>query len=266
MRVNVRYTYTMVGNTSSSGQLSAFLVSHSIITKSLSPLHNNVASALLTVVYVKCVMELGALIRIKYGHPELSRKFIHLCACSAVVWWPLFDTSHWGWRLNVTVPACMAIRLVYKGAVKKDPEDEDVHTMSRTSSPSELLFGPLQMTLIMVYVGLTKFMTHTGLIIMAAFVGDAAAAVVGLQYGRHKYKVAFGGEKSVEGSIGCGLLTIAACVIYGKICNVHMLEWRPLFAIGVTSALVEATAIKNWDNVFLCVAMELMSLHLPKLI
>jgi len=251
---------------SSSGQLSAFLVGHSIIAKPLSPLHNNVVSALLTVVYVKCVMELGALIRIKYGNPELSRKFIHLCACSAVIWWPLFDTSHWGWRLNVTVPLCMAIRLIYKGAVLKDPEDEDVRTMSRTSSPSELLFGPLQMTLIMVYVGLTKFMTHTGLIIMASFVGDAVAAVVGLHYGRHRFNVAFSGEKSVEGSIGCGLFTMIGIFCYCYMCNIDMLEWRPLLAIGITSAVVEATALKNWDNVFLCIAMELMSLHLPKLI
>ena len=248
------------------GQLSVFLVSNSIIAKPLSPLHNNVISALLTVAYVKCVMELGALIRCKYGQPELSRKFMHLCACSFIVWWPLFDTSHWGWRLNVTVPAVMSIRLLYKGAILNDPEDKDVLTMSRTSSPSELLFGPLQMTLIMVYVGLTKFMTHTGLIIMASFVGDAAAAVVGMYYGRHRYNVALGGEKSVEGSIGCGMFTMIGIFCYCYICSIDMLEWRPLVAIGVTSALVEATALKNWDNVFLCVTMELISLHLPKLI
>ena len=64
------------------------------------------------------------------------------------------------------------------------------------------------MVTVMVYVGLTKFKTITGLIIMASFVGDAAAAIVGLHYGRHKYKVVLGGEKSVEGSVACGLFTI----------------------------------------------------------
>jgi dolichol kinase len=122
------------------------------------------------------------------------------------------------------------------------------------------------MTLIMVYVGLTKFMTHTGLIIMASFVGDAAAAVVGLHYGRHRYKVAFGGEKSVEGSIGCCLFTMIGIFCYCYMCCLDMIELRPLFVLGITSALVEATALKNWDNFFLCVAMELMSLHLPKMI
>jgi len=251
---------------SGGGQLSAFLVSHSIIAKPLLPLHNNIASALLTVAYVKCVMEVSALIRVKYEQPEFSRKFLHVCACSYVIWWPLFDSNHWSWRLNVTVPFVMSLRLLYKGAILKDPEDEDVHTMSRTSSPSELLFGPLQMCLILVYVGLRKFMTTTGLIIMAAFVGDAAAAVIGLHYGRHRYKVALGGEKSVEGTIGCAFFTMIGISCYCYMCSIDMLEWRVIIAVGITAALVEATALKNWDNVFLCVMMELMSLHLPKLL
>lgn len=138
--------------------------------------------------------------------------------------------------------------------------------MSRSSSPSELLFGPLQMVTVMVYVGLTKFKTITGLIIMASFVGDAAAAIVGLHYGRHKYKVVLGGEKSVEGSVACGLFTIIGIICYCYMCSFTMLDWKILIAFGVTSSLVEATALKDWDNVFLCVAMEVMSLHLPKLL
>lgn len=105
---------------SGGGQLSAFLLNHYIISKPLSPLINNIAAALLTVAYVRGVMEVGAQIRTKYRQPELSRKFIHLCACSFVIWWPLFDTSHWGWRLNVTVPAVMIMRLVWIGAIKKE--------------------------------------------------------------------------------------------------------------------------------------------------
>ena len=59
-------------------------------------------------------MEIGTYIRVKYGVPELSRKFVHFCACSIVIFWPLFDPAHWGWRLNVTVPVVMSLRLLYK--------------------------------------------------------------------------------------------------------------------------------------------------------
>ena len=46
-----------------------------------------------------------------------------------------------------------------------DPDDLDVQTMSRSSSPSELLYGPLQFTLFMMYCGTTKFMTIEGTIV-----------------------------------------------------------------------------------------------------
>lgn len=85
-----------------------------VVIPSLSPMYNNILAALLTILYVKTVMEVGNLIRVKYDLPELSRKFIHLCACSLVVFWPLFDSQHWGWRLNVTVPVVMSLRLFYK--------------------------------------------------------------------------------------------------------------------------------------------------------
>lgn len=209
-------------------------------------------------------MEIGLIIRVKYGVPELSRKFVHLSACSWLFFWPLFDSSHWGWRLNVTVPVVMSLRLLYKGAILKDPEDEDVRSMSRTSSPSELLYGPLQMTLVMTYVGLTKFMTPTGIIIMASLVGDGMAAMVGIAYGRHKYRVPLGGDKSVEGTIGCVVGTMGGIWCYSTVVGIEVVGgWKMLLAYGCMSSVVEATALKNWDNALLALAMEITSKHLP---
>ena len=84
------------------------------IIRPISPMYNNILSAIITILYVKIVMEIGQYIRVKYGEPELSRKFVHLAATSFVVFWPLFDSTHWGWRLNVTVPVIMSLRLLYK--------------------------------------------------------------------------------------------------------------------------------------------------------
>jgi dolichol kinase len=150
-----------------------------------------------------------------------------------------------------------------KGAILKDPEDEDVRSMSRTSSPSELLYGPLQMTLIMSYVGLTKFMTNVGVIIMGSFVGDWMAAMVGLNYGKHRYKVPLGGDKSVEGTIGCVIGTMGGIWFYSYMTGVEVVGWRMLLAYGCISALVEATALKNWDNLLLAVVLEMSAKHLP---
>jgi len=67
-----------------------------------------------------------------------------------------------------------------QGAILKDPNDIDVRTMSRSSSPNELLHGPLQFTVFMMWVGLNRFMTIEGAILVAALgIGDGIAAIVG---------------------------------------------------------------------------------------
>jgi dolichol kinase len=164
--------------------------------------------------------------------------------------------------------------MISQGAILNDPEDDDVRTMSRTSSPSELLYGPLQMTLIMCYVGLLKFMTHSGILMMASLVGDGVAAIVGMQYGRHVYKVPLGSEKSVEGTIGCAIGTMGGIWFFSYMCGIEMMAdgsvvgeggggggWKTYLAYGCLSAAVEAAAIRNWDNLLLALAMELSATH-----
>ena len=144
-----------------------------------------------------------------------------------------------------------------------------MRSMSRTSSPSELLYGPLQMTLVMCYVGLAKFMTDSGIIIMASLVGDWMAAIVGIQYGKHKYKLPLGGDKSLEGTVGCVLGTMIGIWFYSYMCGITELDamgWKMLLAHGCISAAVEATSLKNWDNLLLAVAMEMSTKHLPNYI
>ena len=70
--------------------------------------------------------------------------------------------GHWSWRLNVLVPTVMCIKFFYKGLILADPNDVDVRIMSRSSSPSELLYGPLQFGGFMIWLGITKFMTTEG--------------------------------------------------------------------------------------------------------
>ena len=102
-------------NGGAGGGLNHILVtSLGVLSRPLSPMYNNIAAALITIIYVKTIMELATYVRVKYRVPELSRKFVHIAACSFVVFWPLFDSSHWGWRLNVTVPVVMSLRLIYK--------------------------------------------------------------------------------------------------------------------------------------------------------
>ena len=83
-----------------------------------SPLGNNILASLLTVIYIKIVMDVASLLRSKlplgFSNADVSRKFIHICAGCWILFWPLFDVTHWSWRLNVLVPSVMSLKLFYK--------------------------------------------------------------------------------------------------------------------------------------------------------
>lgn len=96
----------------------------------MSPLGNNVCSALLTVIYMKFVMEISNMIRIRLNNPLEARAYAHMSDASWLIFWPLFDANHWSWRLNVLVPVVMAVRLFYKVSEAKQRSEKIYSTCS----------------------------------------------------------------------------------------------------------------------------------------
>ena len=82
-------------------------------TGALSPLYNNIYTVLLTVIYVKIGFEFASWIR-RRGRRIISRMCVYMSLSSIIIFWPLYDTSDWSWRLNVLVPSAVATRLLYK--------------------------------------------------------------------------------------------------------------------------------------------------------
>jgi dolichol kinase len=125
----------------------------------------------------------------------------------------------------------------------------------------------------MCYVGLTRFMTPTGVIVMASLVGDGIAAMIGIEYGKHPYRVhPLGGTKSVEGTLGCAFGTMGGIVFYSYMTGIDVLSsggggggyGAVLATYGCISAIVEATALRNYDNMLLALAMEMTVKHYAK--
>jgi hypothetical protein len=94
------------------GEIANFLSAHTSFQ--VTPLWNNIICSLVTVVYVKVVLITAAKIRDKLRCAYESRKFVHVGAACWILFWPLFDVSHWSWRLNILVPSVMSIKLFYK--------------------------------------------------------------------------------------------------------------------------------------------------------
>lgn len=171
----------------------------------------------------------------------------------------------------------------------KDPDDIEVQTLSRSSNPSELLFGPLQMAAIMVWLGLYKFMTEQAAITAAAVgIGDGLAPMIGAIYGRHMYQMPFASQKTMEGSVVGGTLstvllmyvvygllssfplltlvflhdslvflgTVAGCYLYLYMMGLSLLPLRMVLTFSGIAAIVEGTAPGNLDNLTVPIAIH----------
>jgi len=228
----------------------------------LSPLWNNVCCSLLTVIYMKICLEISFNFRrIRRSHTsQRARRFAHISDAFILLFWPLFDTNHWSWRLNVLVPVVMAVRIFYKGAILKDPDDEDVRIMSRSSSPYELLYGPLQYKILLIVVGLYKFMSQEGAIIVAAVgIGDGLAPVVGQNYGRHRYHMPLSNAKTLEGSVTVFLGTVVGIYIYFYMLGLSpILPLRITLAYGAVAACVEGSTPGVLDNIAVPLALHFL--------
>jgi dolichol kinase len=144
-----------------------------------------------------------------------------------------------------------------QGAILRDANDEDVRTMSRSSSPSELLYGPLQFTIVMNWLGLFHFMSEEAAIIMAALgMGDGIAPLVGKYYGKHWYRMPLSSKKTLEGSIGGVFLgTIGGVYFFSYMLGIPVLTLQAILTLATIAMVVEGTSFNNCDNILLPVAM-----------
>ena len=134
----------------------------------------------------------------------------------------------------------------------------EVQTMSRSSSPSELLFGPLQFAGVLVWLGLYRFQTEEAAIIAAASgMGDGLAPLIGFRYGRHVYQMPLASPKTMEGSVvGVFLGTVSGCYLYLCMMGIPLLPLRMILVYGGIAAVVEGTVPGSMDNLAVPVALH----------
>ena len=145
---------------------------------------------------------------------DLSRKVIHIAAGSFIWVWLFMDTSDkLTYMLNIVVPFLFFLTFLLKGT-RGSPDDKDVKTMTRTGDPRELLKGPLYFTIVMMVAGTILYGTYAGMLMMAIVGwGDGIAPYIGQRWGKRKYKT-LGREKTLEGSVGVLLFSIAGCLVF----------------------------------------------------
>lgn len=211
----------------------------------------NSVVAVVEVVYIFIVI--GVMDKlVERGFPsDLSRKVIHIAAGSYVIFWPLYDPSHWTKYLCVLMPLIWVFLFLSKG-LSDDPSDPAVKTMTRTGNPRELLRGPLMFASMMVILGLALF-NHLSAVIALGMLtwGDGLAPYFGEKYGRKKYKT-FGTEKSYIGS-----LTVFVAGFIGSLLMIWITDVGEGYHLGLLAAtaaittLIEALSPKDIDNILI---------------
>lgn len=141
----------------------------------------------------------------------------------------------------------------------KDPEDVDVQSLSLSSSPSELLFGPVQFAAVFVILGLYRFQTAEAAVVTAAIgIGDAIAPVIGGWFGRHRYQMPLASQKTMEGSV-CGVFMGSCSATYFFLFCLRIRPFLPLrlvLAYATIAAVVEGTCPGYTDNLAVPIAIH----------
>ena len=112
----------------------------------------------------------------------------------------------------MAVPFAYSLQLFVKGAILCDPNDPDVKSMSRSGVPSELLYGPLQFTILMILCSLYEFKKPAGVYINGGLLGDGVAPLFGKRFPWGRYPTYGGDTKTISGSIGMFLGSSLGCI------------------------------------------------------
>mmetsp|Transcript_14742 Transcript_14742/g.21767 ORF Transcript_14742/g.21767 Transcript_14742/m.21767 type:complete len:273 (-) Transcript_14742:204-1022(-) len=248
-----------ITNSSSSAQLDNTCAhQHNIMTTTTArafqlhpdPITNNVLATIASFAYVQTVItSTSFFVNQGFISPFTSRKLVHIAAGCWICSWPLYDPSDESWMLNASMPVIMSLKLLYKGAILRDRHDPDVISMSRRGDPAELLYGPLQFTCIMSYLGFYLFMQPEAVYIMAALgIGDGIAPLVGYNFGSKFFTNYFGANKTAEGSASVVMGTYAGIYLFFLAMGMDGFDDQLARVCAAIAALVEAMSPGDYDN------------------
>ncbi len=221
----------------------------------MSPMLFNILITIVSLVYVFGVVALMDL-AVRKGFPQdLSRKVVHVAAGSWLIFWLVYDSSHWTKYLNITAAFIWTILLLLKGFTAKQ-DDQAVKTMTRTGDRKELLRGPLYFTLVMNLLGTVFYSTPFALTAMGFLTwGDGLAPVVGTRYGKHSYKVF--SKKTIEGSITFFVFGLTGAVLFNILFG-QTTNFEFMLLCAVVATTVEGISPKDFDNIFIPLSIYLL--------
>jgi len=202
---------------------------------------NNIVGIVVSIIFVFLIIGISSLLtKFKLLSNEGSRKFIHIGVSN---WWIIamifFNSNIYA----AIVPGLFVIvnYISYKKQVFK--------AMERDGSKNDL--GTVYFALSLLILALITFKNAEfsyigalGILIMGY--GDGLAAIIGVKYGKHKFKV-LGNEKSFEGSLAMFVFSFLVSVSLLYIFNPVNITLFSLI-VAIVSTALEALSPYGLDN------------------
>lgn len=185
--------------------------------------------------------------------PEMQRKLIHVATGVYALSWPWLFPDRWPAYALIAITLIVLIALRMPRSVKG--LGAALHSVDRRS------YGEVLLAL---SVGLCLFLAGDRLYLYVLPIAvltfsDAAAALVGTHYGRHRFKVE-DSTKSVEGCVTFFMVTLVITMMILLI----MTEVPPVkivvisLILAIFGSLVEAASWRGFDNLFLPLGLLIM--------
>jgi phytol kinase len=214
----------------------------------MAPEIRNISVALLSVVYVFSVVGIMDYAVRKGLSADISRKIVHIAAGSWILFWPLYNLSHWTKYLNILPALIWTLLLLIKG-LSAAPDDKAVKTMTRTGDRRELLKGPLYFTLIMNIMGTLFLYTPLAMISLGLLSwGDGLAPLFGKYFGKHSYKVF--AHKTLEGSAAFIIFGFSGAILFSYLV-LGTIDVGFALISALLAVIVEGCSPKDWDNILI---------------
>jgi phytol kinase len=200
----------------------------------------DIAGVLLVYIYVTILLIVSEKLLDKW--PELSRKFLHIMVGNVAFLLPIFQTS-WVMAFIAAGPFILFTFLM-------SPYTPIKSIKGRTSAAGHsmgLVYYAITWT-ILAYLFFDN-MVIIAIGILAMSYGDGFASIIGIRFGKKKYKV-LGDQKTYIGSLAMFVFTfittVVALVYYGIALSSYVI--LVLLGIALVVAVVEGITPKGLDN------------------
>lgn len=202
----------------------------------------DILGLVLSYIFAFGLIGLAELVRGWRGWPtEFTRKVIHVAAGSWVIA-IIYIFDHWWWGVVPTASFVVLNYIFYRFTIFKAMD-------TRGSTPGTVYFA-LSITILLLLLWPRGQERIVAVGVMPMTWGDAFASLIGVRWGRHRYKI-LGSRRSWEGSAAMFVISLLATFVVSLLVGLPLSTaegflYSFLMALGAT--LVEAFSPWGLDN------------------